>query len=129
MFVQVALRKVQPSAKREGFVTVPDVTWDDIGALADVRSELQMAILVSHSRSTHPYTIRSQLDGGYLNIHSGRVWVNCHMKVSSGKFSHSRANLVIFSILMPQNVVCVKNIKQTTLFRHQITEYITFAWI
>jgi ribosome biogenesis ATPase len=37
--------KVQPSAKREGFATVPDVTWNDIGALEHVRSELQMAIV------------------------------------------------------------------------------------
>ncbi|KAH3747440.1 hypothetical protein DPMN_181867, partial [Dreissena polymorpha] len=42
---QEALKCVQPSAKREGFATVPDVTWDDIGALQDVREELQLAIL------------------------------------------------------------------------------------
>ncbi|XP_053768501.1 nuclear valosin-containing protein-like [Desmodus rotundus] len=41
----VALSSVQPSAKREGFVTVPNVTWADIGALEDVRDELTMAIL------------------------------------------------------------------------------------
>lgn len=41
----VALKVVQPSAKREGFATVPDVTWDDIGSLRNVREELQMAIL------------------------------------------------------------------------------------
>lgn len=41
----VALAEVQPSAKREGFVTVPNVTWADIGALEDVREELIMAIL------------------------------------------------------------------------------------
>ncbi|NWI80181.1 NVL protein, partial [Dryoscopus gambensis] len=41
----VALSSVQPSAKREGFVTIPDVTWADIGALEDVREELTMAIL------------------------------------------------------------------------------------
>ncbi|XP_075386797.1 nuclear valosin-containing protein-like isoform X1 [Tenrec ecaudatus] len=41
----VALDSVQPSAKREGFVTVPDVTWADIGALEDIREELTMAIL------------------------------------------------------------------------------------
>ncbi|XP_017887180.1 nuclear valosin-containing protein-like [Ceratina calcarata] len=48
---ETALRIVQPSAKREGFVTVPDVTWDDIGSLRDIREELQMAILapVRHS--------------------------------------------------------------------------------
>ncbi|TYZ68612.1 hypothetical protein PybrP1_009758 [[Pythium] brassicae (nom. inval.)] len=35
-----AVAKVQPSAKREGFATIPDVTWVDIGALASVREEL-----------------------------------------------------------------------------------------
>ncbi|ESO87775.1 hypothetical protein LOTGIDRAFT_166366 [Lottia gigantea] len=46
-----ALKHVQPSAKREGFATIPDVTWDDIGALKQVRDELQLAILapVKHS--------------------------------------------------------------------------------
>jgi len=44
---EIALRVVQPSAKREGFATVPDVTWDDVGSLQDIRQELQMAILVS----------------------------------------------------------------------------------
>ncbi|XP_066280846.1 nuclear valosin-containing protein-like [Branchiostoma lanceolatum] len=42
---QVALSTMQPSAKREGFATIPDVTWDDIGALQDIREELTMAIL------------------------------------------------------------------------------------
>ncbi|KAJ1815576.1 Ribosome biogenesis ATPase rix7, partial [Coemansia sp. RSA 2598] len=41
----LALKKVQPSAKREGFATVPGVTWDDIGALGSVRSELRMAVV------------------------------------------------------------------------------------
>ena len=40
-----ALRKVQPSSKREGFATIPDVTWNDIGALDDLREELNMTIL------------------------------------------------------------------------------------
>lgn len=40
-----AVKLVQPSAKREGFITVPDVTWDDIGSLRDIREELNMAIL------------------------------------------------------------------------------------
>ncbi|CAF4873723.1 unnamed protein product, partial [Rotaria magnacalcarata] len=43
----MALKSVQPSSKREGFATVPDVTFDDIGALKDVREELSMAILAS----------------------------------------------------------------------------------
>ena len=40
-----ALKTVQPSAKREGFATVPDITWADIGALHGVRDELHMAIV------------------------------------------------------------------------------------
>ncbi|OJD34908.1 ribosome biogenesis atpase rix7 [Diplodia corticola] len=36
---------IQPSSKREGFATVPDTTWEDIGALEDIREELQMAIV------------------------------------------------------------------------------------
>uniref|UniRef100_A0A8C5CFL7 AAA+ ATPase domain-containing protein n=1 Tax=Gadus morhua TaxID=8049 RepID=A0A8C5CFL7_GADMO len=42
---QVSLASVQPSSKREGFATVPDVTWEDVGALLDIREELTMAIL------------------------------------------------------------------------------------
>ncbi|CEP11252.1 hypothetical protein [Parasitella parasitica] len=40
-----SLKKVQPSSKREGFATVPDVSWDDIGALQYVRDELRMAVV------------------------------------------------------------------------------------
>lgn len=40
-----ALKEVQPSSKREGFATVPDVTWADIGALRNTREELHMAIV------------------------------------------------------------------------------------
>ncbi|KAL4399760.1 Ribosome biogenesis ATPase Rix7 [Malassezia pachydermatis] len=40
-----ALKVVQPSSKREGFATVPDVTWDDIGALHQIREELSMAVV------------------------------------------------------------------------------------
>ncbi|KZW03610.1 ribosome biogenesis ATPase RIX7 [Exidia glandulosa HHB12029] len=41
----LALQEVQPSSKREGFATVPDVTWSDIGALHGIRDELHMAIV------------------------------------------------------------------------------------
>eukprot|EP00904_Undaria_pinnatifida_P002630 jgi/Undpi1/12368/HiC_scaffold_5.g02040.m1 len=40
-----AVKKVQPSAKREGFATVPGVSWSDVGALASVREELGLSIL------------------------------------------------------------------------------------
>lgn len=39
------LPHVQPSSKREGFATIPDITWADIGALQDVREELQTAVV------------------------------------------------------------------------------------
>ncbi|CAL8101890.1 unnamed protein product [Orchesella dallaii] len=42
---ELALKIVQPSSKREGFATVPDVTWDDIGALGKIRDELEVSIL------------------------------------------------------------------------------------
>ncbi|PKY00913.1 AAA-domain-containing protein, partial [Aspergillus campestris IBT 28561] len=41
----VALPKIQPSSKREGFATIPDTTWADIGALGGVRDELSTAIV------------------------------------------------------------------------------------
>ncbi len=40
-----ALPKIQPSSKREGFATIPDTTWADIGALKLVRGELETAIV------------------------------------------------------------------------------------
>ncbi|KAJ6150828.1 hypothetical protein N7470_007422 [Penicillium chermesinum] len=40
-----ALPKIQPSSKREGFATIPDTTWADIGALGGVREELSTAIV------------------------------------------------------------------------------------
>jgi len=42
---EYALSKMQPSAMREGFSTVPDVTWDNVGALESVRDELLMAVV------------------------------------------------------------------------------------
>jgi ribosome biogenesis ATPase len=40
-----AVPLVQPSSTREGFATVPDVTWDDIGALQSIREELTISVL------------------------------------------------------------------------------------
>ena len=51
-----ALNVVSPSSKREGFATVPDVSWNDIGALKDVRTELEWSILVSLSCFLHHFT-------------------------------------------------------------------------
>jgi ribosome biogenesis ATPase len=40
-----AIPKIQPSAKREGFATVPDVTWENVGALVELGEQLQLAIV------------------------------------------------------------------------------------
>lgn len=42
---KVALPTIQPTAKREGFATVPDVTWKNVGALTKVRMELHMCVV------------------------------------------------------------------------------------
>uniref|UniRef100_A0A7S2T6E0 AAA+ ATPase domain-containing protein n=1 Tax=Chloropicon primus TaxID=1764295 RepID=A0A7S2T6E0_9CHLO len=39
-----ALSQVQPSIQREGFATVPGVTWKDVGALNEIKDELHFAI-------------------------------------------------------------------------------------
>lgn len=40
-----ALPDITPSSKREGFATIPDVSWEDIGALQSVREKLQTTIV------------------------------------------------------------------------------------
>ncbi|KAH9864497.1 hypothetical protein J1614_010431 [Plenodomus biglobosus] len=42
---EAVLPSIVPSSKREGFATVPDTTWRDVGALEGVRDELEMAIV------------------------------------------------------------------------------------
>ncbi len=41
---EVALREVEPSAVREVFVEVPNVTWDDVGGLEEVKRQLREAV-------------------------------------------------------------------------------------
>ena len=40
-----ALTRVQPSAQREGFTTTPEVTWEDVGSLKEVREELAFSVV------------------------------------------------------------------------------------
>jgi ribosome biogenesis ATPase len=42
---KTAVSRVQPASKREGFSTIPDTTWSDVGALDDVRKKLEMSII------------------------------------------------------------------------------------
>lgn len=40
-----ALKRVQPSLKREGFINVSGIHWDDVGALNSVKDELKMSMV------------------------------------------------------------------------------------
>ena len=40
-----ATKMVQPSLRREGFSSVPDVTWDDVGGLDSLRKEFDRCII------------------------------------------------------------------------------------
>ena len=40
-----ALKKIQPSSMREGFATIPNVRWSEVGALQEVKTELALSIL------------------------------------------------------------------------------------
>jgi transitional endoplasmic reticulum ATPase len=56
------IKEIEPSALREVFVEVPDVNWEDIGGLRDIKQELQEAVewplkyhgLFVHSDATPP---------------------------------------------------------------------------
>jgi ribosome biogenesis ATPase len=43
---EAAIPKVQPSSKREGFATIPDVTWADVGSLDEIKEELEYSVSV-----------------------------------------------------------------------------------
>ncbi len=42
--INKALREMEPSAMREVVIETPDVTWDDVGGLDDVKQELKEAV-------------------------------------------------------------------------------------
>jgi ribosome biogenesis ATPase len=61
-----AVPLVQPSSKREGFATVPDVSWDDIGALHSIREELAMSVLEPIRNPEKFHALGLQLPAGVL---------------------------------------------------------------
>ncbi|KAK2070713.1 hypothetical protein P8C59_005188 [Phyllachora maydis] len=40
-----AIKQVQPASRREGFSTIPDTTWAHVGAMDQVREQLEMSII------------------------------------------------------------------------------------
>ena len=55
-----ALLETEPSATREVFVEIPDVSWKDIGGLEDIKSELMNAVTwpLKHSEIFERYDIQ-----------------------------------------------------------------------
>lgn len=43
--LKAAVASVQPAARREGFSTIPDTTWAHVGALHDVRRQMETSIM------------------------------------------------------------------------------------
>ena len=52
------MKVVQPSAKREGFATVPGVSWSDVGALQNIRNFI-CQIICNAKKSHFPVTTAS----------------------------------------------------------------------
>ena len=42
----LALSQIQPTSKREGFSTIPNVSWENVGGLKDLREELYYDIVL-----------------------------------------------------------------------------------
>ena len=59
-----ALDRVQPSAQREGFTTTPNVTWEDVGSLTEIREELRFSI-------AEPIAHPERFEAMGLNISTG----------------------------------------------------------
>ena len=38
------IKEMEPSAMREVFVEIPDISWDDIGGLEPIKQEMQEAV-------------------------------------------------------------------------------------
>ncbi|MBR6901005.1 MAG: AAA family ATPase [Synergistaceae bacterium] len=56
-----ALLETEPSATREVFVEIPEVTWEDVGGLDDIKSELINAVTwpMTHSEIFERYDIQA----------------------------------------------------------------------
>lgn len=63
---ELALPSIQPSSKREGFATVPEVTWNDVGALQATREELEMTIVEPIKRPELFASVGVTSSGGVL---------------------------------------------------------------
>ena len=61
-----ASKTVQPTAKREGFAVVPNVSWDDVGALIEIREELLHNVLEPISNPERFRSLGLEIPAGVL---------------------------------------------------------------
>ena len=61
LFDQFAMAQSNPSALRETVVEVPNITWDDIGGLENVKTELQELVQVKRHLSFCVRHVRNYL--------------------------------------------------------------------
>ncbi|CAN6166277.1 unnamed protein product [Urochloa humidicola] len=61
-----ATKMVQPSLRREGFSSVPDITWDDVGGLNSLRKEFDRCIIrcIKHPEDYEVFGVNMQ--AGFL---------------------------------------------------------------
>lgn len=87
-----ALSVVNPSALRERHVEVPDVRWEDIGGLEDVKQELVETGTSSHTQG-YPWIYISK----YLAI-SLALYVDTYLYRHTYISRHSRSFIVSFVV-------------------------------
>jgi hypothetical protein len=71
-----AVARVQPSVRREGFATTPDVTWADVGSLGEARASRSLQCMAAR-RLLHPVALlrcRTCPPGGALCMAHVRAW-------------------------------------------------------
>ena len=65
LYLQEAAKMVQPSSRREGFSSIPNVKWEDVGGLDFLRQEFDRYIV---RRIKFPEDYVVIIDGCYLFI-------------------------------------------------------------
>ena len=81
---EAAIKKVQPSVRREGFATTPDVTWEDVGALQEVNFLLTVHCSTGRSTAPVPAGCASRTEGVSLRSWQ-RGWSRAYKSIAENK--------------------------------------------
>lgn len=66
LFIQEAAKIVQPSLRREGFSSIPEVKWEDVGGLDFIRQKFNENIIMSIKNPEDREAFGLDLDPGFL---------------------------------------------------------------